>query len=191
MKQDYAQAADWYRKAATQGDLFAETGLALLYAKGDGVKRDYAEAAKWYAKAAARGDAFAQSNLGFLYANGQGVKQDYVQAYKWFDLAASHGPADNRATAVSNRDIMADKLSATQIKQAQALSAGWEAVALICGPESGASNPDTASPGVRGQRPALGHLSLSPALAAPICRAGVGLLIQGPSSLQSDLIARG
>jgi TPR repeat protein len=61
-----------------------------------------------------------------LYANGQGVKQDYVQAYKWFDLAAKHGPVGNRATAESNRDIMADKLTAAQIKQAQELVAQWK-----------------------------------------------------------------
>ncbi len=63
--------------------------------------------------------------LGLIYAKGQGVTQDYMQAYKWFALAASHGPAANRATAESNRDIMADKLTATQIKQAQALAAEW------------------------------------------------------------------
>ncbi len=98
-------------------------------AKGHGVKQDFAEAARWYAKAAERGDAFAQSNLGLLYANGQGVKQDYVQTYKWFALAAtSHGPAANRATAESNRDVMADKLTAPQIKQAQQLAQEWAAI---------------------------------------------------------------
>ena len=61
-----------------------------------------------------------------LYANGQGVKQDYVEAYKWFDLAASHGESDSRSKAAGNRNIIATKLTAQQIKQAQQLAAEWK-----------------------------------------------------------------
>ena len=55
MPQDYAQAAEWYRKAADQGFAGAQVNLGLLYANGQGVARDYAEALKWFRSAADRG----------------------------------------------------------------------------------------------------------------------------------------
>ncbi|MDR2875906.1 MAG: sel1 repeat family protein, partial [Methylobacillus sp.] len=42
--QDEAAAAEWYRKAAEQGDREAAAGLGSLYADGRGVARDAAQA---------------------------------------------------------------------------------------------------------------------------------------------------
>jgi TPR repeat protein len=50
--QDYAEAAKWYRKAAEQGNVSAQTQLANLYASGQGVAQSDSEAQKWRAKAA-------------------------------------------------------------------------------------------------------------------------------------------
>ena len=69
----YAQALIWYRKAAEQGEAFAQHNLALMYQNGLGVPQDYAQALIWYRKAANRGVAAAQHNLGWMYQNGQGV----------------------------------------------------------------------------------------------------------------------
>jgi TPR repeat protein len=38
--QDYAEAANWYRKAAVQGDAFAQSNLGGIYADGHGVIQD-------------------------------------------------------------------------------------------------------------------------------------------------------
>ena len=56
VKKDLAEAAKWYRKAATQGVAKSQFALGLIYEKGKGVKKDLAEAAKWYGEAAAQGD---------------------------------------------------------------------------------------------------------------------------------------
>ena len=40
VKQDYAQAAQWYRKAADQGNAAAQAALGELYEVGQGVQRD-------------------------------------------------------------------------------------------------------------------------------------------------------
>jgi tetratricopeptide (TPR) repeat protein len=89
VKQDYQEAAKWYRKAAEQGDANAQYNLGFMYKNGQGVKQDYQEAAKWYRKAAKwyrkaaeQGDANAQYNLGFMYENGQGVIQGRCQCPK-------------------------------------------------------------------------------------------------------------
>jgi S1-C subfamily serine protease len=51
VKQDYAKAAKWYRKAAEQGDAAAQFNLAIMYAFGHGVMESGAAAADWYYKA--------------------------------------------------------------------------------------------------------------------------------------------
>jgi uncharacterized protein len=51
---DDAEAAKWYRKAAEQGHLYAQTVVGGLYAVGLGVPQDYVEAHKWFNLAASR-----------------------------------------------------------------------------------------------------------------------------------------
>jgi TPR repeat protein len=51
--QNYAAAADLYRRAAEQGDAFAQSRLGLSYDKGHGVQQDFILAYKWLNLAAA------------------------------------------------------------------------------------------------------------------------------------------
>ena len=51
VKQEYAEAAWLFRKAADQGDSRAQTYLGVLYEEGKGVVLDKTEAAKWFQKA--------------------------------------------------------------------------------------------------------------------------------------------
>src|ERR1039458_6470539 len=57
VRQDYVEAAGWFRKAATQGDPDAQFYLGALYERGDGVPQDYARALGWLKAAAAQGHA--------------------------------------------------------------------------------------------------------------------------------------
>jgi TPR repeat protein len=56
VKQDYAAAAKWYRKAAARGYGGAQNHLALLYAQGLGVSKDLVEAEKWFELGETHGD---------------------------------------------------------------------------------------------------------------------------------------
>jgi len=101
VKQDYQEAAKWYRKAAEQGRANAQYNLGFMYENGQGVKKDYQEATKWYrkaakcySKAAEQGRANTQYNLGIIYKNGQGAEQDYQEAAKWYSKAAEQGDAN-------------------------------------------------------------------------------------------------
>ena len=91
--QDYAQAAVWWERAATQDHVDAQFNLGALYGEGQGVAQDYSQARAWYEKAAAQGHARAQYNLGVLYNKGRGVVQDYAQARTWYEKAAVQGHA--------------------------------------------------------------------------------------------------
>jgi TPR repeat protein len=62
--QDSSEAAKWYRKAAEQGFINAQSALGYLYKNGRGVRQDYVAASTWYRKAADHGDYIAQIDLG-------------------------------------------------------------------------------------------------------------------------------
>ena len=111
----------WYRQAA-QALADAQYNLAILYAKGHGVRQDYAEAMKLFLLAADQNAADAQYYLGILYVKGHGVPQDYVQAYKWFDLSAAQANND----AKKNKDAVAEHMSPEQIAEAQKLVREWK-----------------------------------------------------------------
>ena len=102
VKQDYEQAAYWYRKSALQSANSAQRNFAspngdnvdakknnkqFEYKNGVGVKQEYMKTAK-------QSDADDQFSLGLSYYNGQGVKQDDKQAVYWFQKAAEQGHAD-------------------------------------------------------------------------------------------------
>ncbi len=117
-----------YRKAAEKGVAKAQHSLGLMYERGEGVPQDYAKAVKWYRKAAEQGHAEAQGNLGLMYVGGLCVPQDYVQAHMWLDLAASiFSPGEDRDLAVEYRDIVAEKITPTQISEAEKLAREWKA----------------------------------------------------------------
>ena len=91
VKQDYAQAVDWYHKAVKQDHAGAQCNLGMMYEKGLGVKEDYAQAVDWYRKAAEQSNAVAQFNLGWIYSNGKGVEANDVEAFNWYFKAAKNG----------------------------------------------------------------------------------------------------
>src|SRR5687768_2358477 len=56
---DYAQAAQWYVKAADQGHSLAQFKLGLMYSTGQGRPKDEVTANRWFYKAALQGEAAA------------------------------------------------------------------------------------------------------------------------------------
>jgi TPR repeat protein len=99
--QDYAQAADWYRKAAEQNHGLAQFNLGVMYARGQGVVRDDAQSVVWFGRAANLGDAGGQHHMGrnCQLASMNGLPADApesrIEAYKWFQLSAAQGYKDS------------------------------------------------------------------------------------------------
>ena len=120
---------DAARKAAEQGNPLSQFNLGMMYYKGRAVRQDYIEAVKWWRLSAEKGFAEALNNLGMMYGNGDGVPQDYVEAHKWFDLAASHHPPGRKhRNSVRDRDFLVNKMTSSQIAEAQRLAREWIAV---------------------------------------------------------------
>jgi len=95
--QDYAQAAQWYLKAADQSHSLAQFNLAIMYAAGQGVPRDESKSMGWMQKAADLGDAGAQYHIGMKHHRAsldglpEAAPESRIQAYKWLQLAAAQG----------------------------------------------------------------------------------------------------
>ena len=89
--QNYAEAANWYLKAAEQGHAESQASLGFMYANGQGIARNDADAVKWYRKAAEQGLAWAQNDLARMYDQGRGVRKNPGEALKWYRKAAEQG----------------------------------------------------------------------------------------------------
>jgi Caspase domain/Sel1 repeat len=63
VKQDYAQAINWYQKAAEIGNVAAQFNLALIYENGKGGKKNVNEAVRLYRLAAKQGDIYSKEAL--------------------------------------------------------------------------------------------------------------------------------
>lgn len=94
VEQDFGKAAEWYQKAADNGNAAAMRSLGAMYTRGDGVEQDAGQGAYWALQAAKLGDVIAMHNIGYCYGNGEGVEQDYVAALAWYMRAADCGDED-------------------------------------------------------------------------------------------------
>ncbi|QEM82459.1 SH3 domain-containing protein [Halomonas binhaiensis] len=83
-------ARKWYRLAADNGHMEAQTRLGELYLTGQ-LEGGDAKAVEWFDKAAGQGDALAQFQLGMLYLEGRGVTADSEKAAGWLEQAAEKG----------------------------------------------------------------------------------------------------
>ena len=115
---DFVTALREWTPLAEQGDASAQSNLGVMYEKGQGVVQNYKIALKWYRLSAEQGHAGAQYNLGGMYGRGMGVIQDNIYAHMWFNISASNGDKD----AVTNRDIVAKRMTPTDISIAEKLA---------------------------------------------------------------------
>jgi TPR repeat protein len=62
VKQDYAKAAEWYRKAAEKGNATAQTQIGNMYFQGRGVPQNYIYAYMWLELASRQGNVQAKAS---------------------------------------------------------------------------------------------------------------------------------
>src|ERR1019366_3428360 len=121
--QDYAQAADWYRKAAEQNHLLAQFNLGMMYANGQGVAKDDAQSMIWFGRAANLGDAGGQYKMGrsCQRASMDGLPADApearIEAYKWYQLSAAQGYKNSEGAYVTRNFRCAFAASMVEIDE--------------------------------------------------------------------------
>jgi TPR repeat protein len=95
--ENIGEAVVFYLSAAKQGFALAQSNLASLYARGEGVPQDDTKAVEWSQLAARQGNALSQFRLGSMYAAGRGVPKDMTKAAEWLEKAALQGVANAQA----------------------------------------------------------------------------------------------
>ena len=107
IKQDYAQALQWWARSAKQENIDAIANMAMCYQLGRGTEKDSALAVALYEKAIKKGNTtiipqheqivkntrslFSSLLLRDCYVKGLGVKKDPAQALKYQAIAAEGG----------------------------------------------------------------------------------------------------
>lgn len=91
---DREKSAEWYGKAADQGNAEALGRLGRLFFEGSGVQKDFGKALERFQKAAAQGDAIAQFGLGMMYGKGDGIPKDENKFQEWIQKSAAQGLPD-------------------------------------------------------------------------------------------------
>jgi uncharacterized protein len=83
--QDYAAAAAWYRRAAEQGNQFAQFNLGVMYEIGQGVPQDYVLAHMWFNLAAVQNhiDAIKNRDLVSAKMTPAQIADAWRQAREW------------------------------------------------------------------------------------------------------------
>ena len=117
--QDYKKALKWFLLAAEQGNVLSQYNSGFMFYEGKGTIQDHKEALKWYTLAAEQGYASAQTYLGTMYYAGQGgLIENNVYAHMWFNIGFSNGDENGG----KNRDVVAKRMTPSQIKKAQDLA---------------------------------------------------------------------
>ena len=92
---DHRAGADWYEKAAKQGEVRAWVALALVYLNGRGRTTDREQAAKLFVQAAEKGDPRGLYNAALMHLSGVGLPENFDRAETFLRGAAKrdHLPA--------------------------------------------------------------------------------------------------
>ena len=125
VEQDDEIAVGLYRQSADQGLVEAQNNLGYMYEVGRGVPQDDVESVKWYRRAADQDFAAAQFNLALKYDGGRGVPQDDSRAYMWYTIALTQLPVEQLETAVSLRNVVAERMAPDSIVNADRLAKEW------------------------------------------------------------------
>src|SRR5262249_30861757 len=120
-----SQALHWYQLAGDAGYAPAQVILGNLYFRGDGIAADQMTGADWYLKAAEQDDVVAEFLIANLYMTGQGVQEDLVQAYKWLLIAEGANHPDAKKTAEERKKLIANRLTSTEIAEAEKQANEW------------------------------------------------------------------
>jgi hypothetical protein len=83
-------AAEWYEKAAEQGDASAQNALATMYYIGKLLPQSFEKAKLWYERAVKQGNAKAQRGLAYLLFTVHIIFPNMLKDELWPVLDAPH-----------------------------------------------------------------------------------------------------
>lgn len=135
-KNDYINAAKYYKLAADANLSPAQYELAKLYMRGEGVQINFKEAFRLFYLAATNDLPWpgAYTNLGLLYYEGVGVERNLNESIKWYKKGAEVG--DSEAMYCLGLSYQ----SGEGVPQSDVEAAKWYQLATDKGHENAANN---------------------------------------------------
>jgi len=121
-----AQAVEWYRKAAEQGNVEAKYRLGEILINGVNTPSDPdqrvaanpVEGVRWTYEAATNFHAGACRNMSYVLENGVGSGTNLVESYAWLEVFAR----SNSAAAQGDMDRLALRMDLKEIRESHALA---------------------------------------------------------------------
>ncbi|GBC18514.2 kinase-like domain-containing protein [Rhizophagus irregularis DAOM 181602=DAOM 197198] len=106
-KQNYEKAFNYFQRAATNGNKFAQYDLGNCFKNGEGVTKDERKAFELYHKSAEQGCKNAQYQLGNCYNEGIGIDINKMNAFELYKIAAERENhiAYNKAAENEDKEI--------------------------------------------------------------------------------------
>jgi len=89
--ENFDRAISYWIPLAKEGNVQAQTSMAMMYEDGEGVAQSSDKALYWYQKAANQGDIDSQLILAMSYCHGDGVDKDLNNCAKWAKMAKDSG----------------------------------------------------------------------------------------------------
>ena len=120
---NYRKAMELYKISAaynwdeTKGDQFY---IAMMYAKGWGVKKDLMKAINWYTKSAELGAKSSQNNLGMLYYWEDSIR-DIVLADMWVSIAVRSGQESSKKA----KERVEKNMTYEELEESKKLTDSW------------------------------------------------------------------
>jgi hypothetical protein len=124
----YAEARDWYEKAAAQGDPRGIAGVAALYDAGQGITQDHRKAYGLWTRAAEMGWAEAMWHLARVQAGGGLGERDFVAACAWNLRARGYAKPSERSLIARTEQtaaLLEKNLHAGEVAACRTLAAQW------------------------------------------------------------------
>lgn len=94
LEQDFERAAQYFQRAAEQGNALASAHLAKMFLEGTAERQDNSTAYSLFLQAAEKGHPFGHTGIGLMHLLGVGVPQDFNKALKHLNTAVEHGWAE-------------------------------------------------------------------------------------------------
>lgn len=121
-----AQAVEWYRKAAEQGNVEAKFRLGDILINGSNLPSDPeqrvvpkpTEGVRWTFEAATNFHSGACRNMSYVLECGLGVATNLVESYAWLDVFSR----SNAATARADMDRLALRMDLKEIRESHDLA---------------------------------------------------------------------
>lgn len=91
---DSKEKAEWFQKAADNGNYYGMWNIAKYYKNGTGVEKDIEKAIEYFTKSANKGHTDAMMDLAQMYKNGDCVEKNASLAIEWYEKAAQKDKTD-------------------------------------------------------------------------------------------------